>query len=41
MREQGVSAEHGHKKKREQEAAAAAAGPPPDVPRALQRFFQK
>jgi hypothetical protein len=35
MREQGVSAEFGHKQRREE------AAPPPDVPRALQRFLKK
>jgi U3 small nucleolar RNA-associated protein 7 len=37
MREQGVSAEFGHKKAK----AAAEEGVPADVPRALHRFFKK
>lgn len=37
MREQGVSAEFGHKQKAAREEAAV----PDDVPRALQRFFKK
>lgn len=35
MREQGVAAEHGHKRERQEPEV------PADVPRALHRFFKK